>query len=56
MARTWQPQAGDELTCCCGHFIGMHAGGLFGEWACSQCDCEDFTENLTDPLFDPWGS
>jgi len=49
MSRQWTPQR-DELVCHCGHFIGMHAGGLFGPWQCSQCECDDFTEELTGVL------
>lgn len=37
--------------CICGHSASYH-GGDDDEWPCLMCDCEDFNENLSEPLFE----
>lgn len=37
----------------CGHSLDAHTDdGTTGPWPCEQCDCDDFTDNCTDVLFD----
>jgi hypothetical protein len=44
----------NEPECTCGHAASSHEHGasLTPTFECDKCDCPDFEENFTKPLFD----
>jgi hypothetical protein len=44
----------NEPYCTCGHAVSSHEHGasLDPDYSCLRCNCPDFTENSTEPLFD----
>ena len=47
MAHNWAPIR-QQWVCTCGHAVEDHAEDPV--WPCRCCDCDAFTENLTDPF------
>ena len=41
-----------DPVCVCSHEESYHGGEQDDLWPCLVCDCEDFVENLTEPMFE----
>jgi hypothetical protein len=41
-----------DPVCICGHAVVWHGGDQDQLWPCLHCDCEDFSENLSEALFE----